>query len=71
MFSVLCEEWKRRLLLFFGCGAPFLADVSYSLTFEFRDARGRKGGENLRAENVKKWMKSDRRALNLKRGVVA
>jgi hypothetical protein len=39
MFSVLCEEWKRRLLLFFGCGAPFLADVSYSLTFEFRDTR--------------------------------
>jgi hypothetical protein len=35
MFFVLCEEWKRRLLLFFGCGAPFLADVSYFLlTFE-------------------------------------
>ena len=53
MFFVLCEEWKRRLLLFFGCGAPFLADVSYFLlTFEFdtRKERGgkRKGGENSR-----------------------
>ena len=52
MFFVLCEEWKRRLLLFFGCGAPFLADVSYFLlTFEFdtREGKGkRKGGENSR-----------------------
>ena len=63
MFFVLCEEERKVASFFFGCGAPFLADVSYLVTFEFLRRRGRKGGENLRAKSVK-MDEIDRRALN-------
>ena len=39
MFFVLCEE-EKVASFFFGCGAPFLADVSYFVTFEFLRRRG-------------------------------
>ena len=39
MFFVLCEE-EKVASFFFGCGAPFLADVSYLVTFEFLRRRG-------------------------------
>jgi len=39
MFFVLCEE-EKVASFFFGCGAPFLADVSYFVTFEFFETKG-------------------------------